>query len=289
MDLTPLTLSEAASLISSSAISPVELTQAYLSRIEQLDPQLNCFITLLSDTALATAQEAETSIRQGVYKGLLHGIPLALKDVFEIEGTHTTGGAERSPQTISTTDSAVVQKLKYDSLDPCSVNIPVDNYRASLNEGIRGRRIAVAYQPFLREGEQVDIEVLQSVHDAVLVCEQLGASIHETTLPYGSVLRDCNALIVLSEAAAFHHEQLLTTPGNFSDEVLESLKQGTAFSAIDYALARERQRQAQRQFESFFQEYDLLLTPTTPTAAYQLHEDEASKAARPSLTSFTSA
>ena len=58
-------------------------------------------------------------------------------------------------------------------------------------------------------------------------------------MPYGSVLRDCNALIILSEAAAFHQEQLLADPESFSDEVLESLKQGIAFTAIDYALAHE--------------------------------------------------
>src|SRR5579883_2838998 len=79
LELTNLTLVEAASLLAAARISPVELTQAYLARIAQLDPALHSFITVTAELALAAAQEAEASMRQRGNRGPLHGIPLALR------------------------------------------------------------------------------------------------------------------------------------------------------------------------------------------------------------------
>ena len=79
MKLTELTITEAAELIKARKVSPVELTEAHLARIERVDPRLNCFITLTAERALDSAREAEETIGQGSYLGPLHGIPIMIK------------------------------------------------------------------------------------------------------------------------------------------------------------------------------------------------------------------
>src|SRR5690348_11166494 len=80
-DLTLLTISEAAALIESRQISPLELTQALLRRIERFDPQIRAFITLTADRAIDSARKAEKEILSGQYRGPMHGIAFGLKDV----------------------------------------------------------------------------------------------------------------------------------------------------------------------------------------------------------------
>ena len=110
--LTSLTISEAASLLAARQVSPVELTQAHLRRIEQVNPRLNAFITLTPELALQQARQAEGEIRRGETKGALHGIPLALKDLFETQGVRTTAGSSFFAEHVPDTDALVVQKLK---------------------------------------------------------------------------------------------------------------------------------------------------------------------------------
>jgi aspartyl-tRNA(Asn)/glutamyl-tRNA(Gln) amidotransferase subunit A len=112
MDLTTLNIHEAARLLQDKEISPVELTQAHLQRIEQLDQRVNAFITLTPELALQQARQAESDIRLGNYRGVLHGIPLALKDLFETEGIRTTAGSTFFEEYVPDEDAVVVEKLK---------------------------------------------------------------------------------------------------------------------------------------------------------------------------------
>ena len=88
------TIAQTAELIRSRKISPVELAQTYLKRIAELDPQLNAFITVTADLALAQAREAEQEIAKGNYRGPLHGIPFGLKDIYNTRGILTSGALE---------------------------------------------------------------------------------------------------------------------------------------------------------------------------------------------------
>jgi aspartyl-tRNA(Asn)/glutamyl-tRNA(Gln) amidotransferase subunit A len=92
-ELNGLTLTEAAKLLHGKKLSPVELTQACLERIRELDGTLRAFITVTSDLALAQARRAEREIVKGRYRGALHGIPLTLKDVYCTRGIRTTAGS----------------------------------------------------------------------------------------------------------------------------------------------------------------------------------------------------
>lgn len=110
-DLTRLTLSEATDAIRQGQLSPLELTQAYLERIERLDGRLNSYLTRMEEAALARARQAETQIRGGQRLGPLHGIPLALKDLFETAGVRTTAGSKFFADYLPAADAAVVEKL----------------------------------------------------------------------------------------------------------------------------------------------------------------------------------
>ena len=107
-----LTIREAADLISAGDLSPVELTQAFLDRIEETDGRLNSYITVLADEALAEARAAEEEIRQGSYRGPLHGIPLAHKDLYDTAGVKTTAGSRLYADRVPTEDSTVITRYR---------------------------------------------------------------------------------------------------------------------------------------------------------------------------------
>src|SRR5947209_17797055 len=86
-----LTIAEAARLIEQRELSPVELVDSRLDRIQRFDGKLNSFIRVLADEARAAARAAEAEIAAGRYRGPLHGIPLGLKDIYETAGVPTTG------------------------------------------------------------------------------------------------------------------------------------------------------------------------------------------------------
>ena len=110
--MTELTIREAAELLRQKEISPVDLTTACLERIEQLNPQLNAFITVTPELALAQARDAETEIQRGRWRGPLHGIPIGLKDLFDTAGVKTTCASAMFADRVPTEDAAVVYQLK---------------------------------------------------------------------------------------------------------------------------------------------------------------------------------
>ena len=111
-DATKLGLSEASELVRTKKVSPVELTQACLKRIERENPSLNTFITVTAETALAQAREAGAEIQGGKWKGPLHGIPVALKDLVDTAGVPTTAASALFKDRIPTQDAEIVRRLK---------------------------------------------------------------------------------------------------------------------------------------------------------------------------------
>lgn len=96
----------------SQAISPVELTQECLARIEKFNPVLNAFITVTAESALAEARAAEIEIQRGEWRGPLHGIPIALKDLIDTKGVRTTAATARFKDRVPAQDAEVVSRLK---------------------------------------------------------------------------------------------------------------------------------------------------------------------------------
>lgn len=392
MELTELTLADAAELISKGEISPVELTQAHLKRIHNLEPRLNSFITVTPEDALRRAREAEQAIAQGEYLGMLHGIPIAIKDIYETAGVRTTVGSTFFRDYIPQSDCSVVRMLNaagvvnlgklnmheialgvttdnphfgachnpwqlerspggssggsgaalaaelclaslgtdtggsiripaslcgvvglkptygrvslrgviplswnldhagpmarcvrdvaillqviagYDPLDPYSFNRPVDDYMDGLDAGIKGMRIALANDPFFINADE---EVLEALWVAGKVFTSVGAQVSQVEVPGGREAAQANGLMTTSDAAVFHAERIKEHPEGFGKDVLRRLRSGAAYSSTEYIMARRTQTLARHQFERFFENYDLLLTPATPITAPPLHGPDA--------------
>ena len=106
-----LTIAEASALIGKRELSPVELVESRLERIERLDGKLHSFIRVLRDEALKAARSAEAEIMAGRYRGPLQGIPLGLKDIYETKGVPTTGHSRVLIDHIPRQDATSVRRL----------------------------------------------------------------------------------------------------------------------------------------------------------------------------------
>ena len=111
-DLHFLTIREAGDLLRERRLSPVELTRALLDRIEALDGTLQAYITILSESAMAEARRAEAEILRGDYTGPLHGIPIALKDLYDTKAVRTTAGSRVLADRVPDEDAATTARLK---------------------------------------------------------------------------------------------------------------------------------------------------------------------------------
>ena len=107
-----ISIAEASDLLRRKEISPVDLTKACLARIEQLNPTINAFITVMHDSALTQARAAEDEIRAGKWRGPLHGIPIGLKDLIDTAGVKTTCGSALFKDRVPTEDAEIVRRLK---------------------------------------------------------------------------------------------------------------------------------------------------------------------------------
>ena len=105
------TIHEIAEEIATKQLSPVDVTAAILQRIDQLDGQLKSYATVTADQAMAAAQAAEQEINAGMYRGPLHGIPIAVKDLCFTKGVRTMGGVEVLAGHVPAYDSTVITKL----------------------------------------------------------------------------------------------------------------------------------------------------------------------------------
>src|SRR5688500_1567555 len=110
-DLTDLTIAEAAGRIRARELSPLELTEAYLRRIELLNTRINAYVTITSTRALDDARRATDEIAAGTIRGRLHGIPIALKDLFATAGIRTTAGSKILADWVPEQDSTVGRRL----------------------------------------------------------------------------------------------------------------------------------------------------------------------------------
>src|SRR5215471_315180 len=111
-DLTWLSLHEAGAMVKRKTVSPVDLTRACLARIERVNPVLNAFITVTADEALQQARDAEAEVRKGKWRGPLHGVPIALKDLFDTAGVPTTAASALFKDRVPTEDAEVVRRLR---------------------------------------------------------------------------------------------------------------------------------------------------------------------------------
>ena len=111
-DLHHLSIAAVAALIKKRKLSPVELIESILVRIEILNPKVDAFITVTADLARKQAKAAEKEIVARRYRGPLHGIPIGIKDIFETAGIRTTGNSRIFSTYVPSRDATVVSKLR---------------------------------------------------------------------------------------------------------------------------------------------------------------------------------
>jgi aspartyl-tRNA(Asn)/glutamyl-tRNA(Gln) amidotransferase subunit A len=111
-DLVDLSLSAAADLLRTGRLSPVDYAQAFFERIDRYDARLNAFISTDRESALHAARDAERQIAQGGWRGPLHGVPVALKDLFDVAGQRTSNHSKVRMDHVATHDAFVVRKLR---------------------------------------------------------------------------------------------------------------------------------------------------------------------------------
>ncbi|HEX2173617.1 MAG TPA: amidase, partial [Dehalococcoidia bacterium] len=374
-----LTIAEAAELIRTRRLSPVELTRAILDRIEALDGSLHAYITVTADAALRQAAQAEAEIAAGRYRGPLHGIPIAHKDIVWTKGVRTTahsklladwvpaedatvvrlldeagavnlgklschefacgtpnveepfpaalnpwnlsyspggsssgsgtavaaglalgaigtdtGGSIRHPSAVcgivgmkpthgrvsaygviplSTTldhvgpmtrtvrDNAIMLQVLagYDPKDPESVDAPVPDYLAGIEDGVKGLRLGVP-EPFLATIDNHP-EVLAAFQTAREVLGDLGAAIRPLEIAGLEELPEAQNTIMLYEAYQYHRQDLAERPELFGAPVRDRIIKGADYSPDDYRAALEARARIQASYGRALEEVDLILSP----------------------------
>src|SRR5438552_2593505 len=267
-ELWKLGIVEASALIRRKAVSPVELTQACLARIEKLNPLVNAFITVTAEQALQQARDAEKEIQRGQWRGPLHGIPIALKDLIDTQGIRTTAASAVFKDRVPTEDAEVVQKLKsagavmleaiagYDALEPTSVDWPVERYSNGMRMKTRSLRLGVVRRPYF---EQLDPDIEARVKEAIQALEGIASKVREVELAYSNLLMT----VASAEAYSFHAPYFTKNPELYQPMTRRRLEQAATISASAYIAARREMDQLRRQAGSAFSTVDLLISPTT--------------------------
>src|SRR5438094_491734 len=165
-----LTLESAADLVRTRQVSPTSLVESCLARIESLEPRLNAFITVTKDVAREQAREAEREIAAGHYRGPLHGIPVAVKDLFATKGIRTTAGAPTLPAPIGGRAPR----------DPAAVDRPVPDLPSAIDMGPEQLRIGVPTD-YVWDG--CDESIATAVRAAIGELARAGAEVREMRWP----------------------------------------------------------------------------------------------------------
>ncbi len=404
-ELCYLTIHETSSLLQSGQLSPVELTQAFLDRIEQTNSTLQAYITLLPDRALAAARIAEAELLRGDSKGALHGIPIALKDLYDTAGIRTTASSKVMVDRIPTEDATTTARLEaagaillgklamhefalggpdptngfplarnpwnldhipggsssgsgagiaaglcmgslgsctggsirgpaaycsivglkatygrvsrygvvplswsldhcgpmtwtvedsahmlqviagYDPKDPTSSQAPVPDYSAALQANIKGLTIGVPRHFFFADDPRIDRDTLAAVDRALDVMTDLGAQVQDVTIPMLEHSGAAQPVIMLSEAFAYHEQNLRTIPEAFGEMVRARFRMGGLFSSGDYVQAQRVRNVLKRECAEALQNVDVLVSPTMSSPAPLFNDmDAMTTARRPSFT-----
>jgi len=390
-----LSMTDQRNLVKNREVNASDLAANCYRQIERLNPILNAFITVLPKREGELPSNGSTP---------LYGLPLAVKDLYDTKGIHTTGGSKFFADRIPTEDAFVIQKIKkagaqiigktntheialgvtnnnphfgacknpwditrtpggssggsavavatgmamaalgtdtggsiripaalcgvvglkptygrvslrgilplswnldhpgpitrkvedaalmlqvmggYDELDPTSVKILPGDYSSHLRDTMKERKIAIAVGNFIEEA--TDPEILKAVRDAAKILEDQGATLVELNADFLREAALANALMTQADGAAFHRERMRERPDWFGADVRQRLETGAGFTSTEYALARRTQVEVKRRCEILFDEYDVLLLPTTPIPAPVLEGENAVERAR-QLTRFT--
>ncbi|HEX7381516.1 MAG TPA: amidase [Nevskiaceae bacterium] len=374
-----LSFSEASAALKAGKLSPVELTDSCLARLEAVQPTLAPFAHVTADAARRAAKAAEKEIAAGRWRGPLHGIPLGIKDIYDTGGvpstsssqvragrvperdavvvarlrqagavllgqTHThefayggvtptthnpwnparivggssggsaaaiaagvctiatgtdTAGSIRIPSAFCGTvglkstygrvsrrgvtplawsldhagaltrnvgDSAAVLQViaGYDAEDPASVDLPVPDYGATLDAGVKGLRIGVPENYYF---DHVAEDVAAAVRKAIDVLRDAGALTRAVAIPYPDQILGTEWAIMMAEASAYHQESLRASAPLYQPDVRALLRVGEFILATDYIKALRVRQRMRKAWEALLADVDVVIAPTMPITA----------------------
>ena len=385
VDLCDLSVHDLGDRIRRRDVSPVEVVDAHLRRIETVNPKLSAFFTVTRDLALEEARRAEMEVAAGRWRGPLHGVPYGAKDIIETAGILTThgssffrdhvptedaecivrlrragaillgktlthefasaattinphygtahnpwkldritggssggsaaavaaglcsfalgsdtGGSIRNPaalcgivglkpthgrvslngvcpnvltfdhlgpMTRSARDAALVLQAMagYDPRDCTSRDVPVPDYTANWERGVRGLRLVLC--PDFYTHAEVDAEVQRAFDAAVRVFQDLGAKVETLPFAHGGRFNEVFRMIAGPEYAEFHRPFFEKNPEGYGKDVRERLAWSFEITADQYVRGLRERELLRRETAAFFQAADALVLPSMPCTA----------------------
>lgn len=380
-----LTLTEAAAKIGSKELSPVELAESVLGRIEAVDGKVGAFAAVTADRAMQDAKRAAEDIAAGNYRGALHGVTVGVKDLVDTAGIATTSSSKTRTDNVPSSDAAVVERLSgagavlvgkththefaygvitpttrnpwkldhipggssggsaaaiasqmcqgaigtdtggsiripssacgtvglkptfgrvsrrgitslswaldhvgpitrtvhdaalmmnvlagYDRADPGTVDEPVPDFTAGLDDGVKGMVFGLPTNYFF---DNIDPEVAAAVHAAVEVLKGLGAQIREVEIPMADAYMSAEFGILVPEASAYHQTLLREKADLYTDDVRVFLDAGELMLATDYIKALRVRTLIQEGWRDMFEGLDAVLAPTLPATAARVEQE----------------
>lgn len=178
------------------------------------------------------------------------------------------------PMTKTVKDAAGLLQIiaGYDENDPTSVQAPVDNYVGKITGDVKDLVIGVNEDYFFKE---VDDEIEKLVRAAIDKLVEQGAKVKEVKIPALKYAEWAELVTSLSEASAIHHSDMLTRPDDFGHDIRMLFELGELPSAVDYLQAQQVRRQLKLDFQSAFNEVDVLMMPTLPVLPNDIGDDWA--------------
>src|SRR5438445_602321 len=240
---------DAARAIREKVLSPVDLVEALLERIDRIDGRVQAWALLDGEGARLAARQAADEAARGVFRGPLHGVPFGAKDIFYSAGLRTEAGSKGT--------------AGHDPEDPSSSRAPVPDYLTALTRR-RAPRVGVLRDFF----ERATPEVADVTAQAVNRLARAGAAVEEAKLP--PTFRAVYAaayLITRSDTASIHAERYALKAELYRPAIRSAIEMGMLIPGDLYVRALRIRRQFRREMSPLLERYDVLLSPTTPAPA----------------------
>jgi aspartyl-tRNA(Asn)/glutamyl-tRNA(Gln) amidotransferase subunit A len=189
------------------------------------------------------------------------------------------------PMTRSVLDAGMMLNVMagYDADDPTTVNVPLQDYADITEASLKSVRIALAEEGYM---DFAHPEVAKAVRQSASVFKDLGATVESVDFDWLTEAARANGLMTPADGAAYHHERMNATPEVYGEDVLQRLRTGAAYTSTEYARARRTQTETKRRMARFFEQYDLLILPSTAVTAPPIEGPDAVEQAK-LLTRFT--